>query len=375
MSYRARHGADAARRRKPVSPDRTRPGALRTLVAAWLDDQAVRHFSTDTIALRQRTVRLFIEWAEERGVTDAAQATAAVVTRYQRWLFHQYRDRSGQPLSPRGQHARLASLRGFFGWCVKRGHLPGNPAADLDLPRQVKHLPRSILSREEIAAVFAQPDLSTAKGLRDRAMLEVLYSTGLRRTELANLKLYDIERDRGLLLVREGKGKKDRFVPLGAHALSWIDRYLADVRPTLVMEPDDGFLFLNISGERFGRCGLGTELRQYIDAAGIAKRGSCHLFRHAFATHLLEAGCDVRFIQEMLGHESLETTAIYTSVTVSALKRVHALFHPSEAPRGPDALALPAVAGGSSSAAVAAPPVLAPHKAGPDSASPESPAI
>lgn len=330
MGFRARHDADAAARRKPVVAIPSQPTALVTLLAAWLDAQTLRHGSADTILLRQRTVRLFLEWAADRGVIDGRQVTAAVLIRYQRWLAVQYRSRKDQPLSVRGQGIRLANLKTFFSWTVKRGHLSANPAADLELPRQSKQLPRTILTRAEVAAILAQPDCATVKGLRDRALLEVLYSTGIRRMEVVNLCLHDIERERGLLLIRDGKGGKDRFVPIGVHALAWVDRYLTEVRPRLVVEPDDGRVFLNVSGERFGRCGLGFEVRQYIEASGIAKRGSCHLFRHAFATHLLEAGCDVRFIQEMLGHSSLETTAIYTNVSAQAMKRVHGLFHPSE---------------------------------------------
>jgi len=330
MSYRARHIADAQRQQKPIVVRADQPTALGTLVAAWLDAEQVRHIAEDTINLRKRTVRLFIEWAGERGVSDARHVTAAVLQRYQRWLYHQYRDRTDKPLSVRGQHTRLANVRTFFSWAVKHRHLDANPAADLELPRPSKHLPRCILTRSEVAAILAQPDITTAKGLRDRAMLEVLYNTGIRRTELVNLTLDTIERERGLLMIRDGKGRKDRFVPIGVSALAWLDRYVFDTRPTLVVEPDDGHVFLNVSGERFGRCGLGFEIRAYIEAAGITKRGSCHLFRHAFATHLLEAGCDVRYIQEMLGHSNLETTAIYTNVSAQAMKRVHALFHPAE---------------------------------------------
>jgi integrase/recombinase XerD len=342
VGFRARHDADAARKRKSVVAVANQPTALMTLLAAWLDAHTITHRSVDTIALRQRTVRLFIEWAAERGVTDGRQVTAAVLTRYQRWLCVQYRSRNDQPLSVRGQHTRLANLKAFFSWTVKKGHLGANPAADLELPRPSRHLPRTILTRAEVSAILAQPDLDTLKGQRDRAMLETLYSTGIRRMELVNLCLHDIERERGLLLIREGKGRKDRYVPIGTSALAWIDRYCADVRPRLVVEPDDGRVFLNVSGERFGRCGLGTELRQYIAAAGIEKRGSCHLFRHAFATHLLEAGCDVRFIQEMLGHSNLETTAIYTNVSAQAMKRVHGLFHPTEQRSGSGNASTPA---------------------------------
>jgi integrase/recombinase XerD len=330
MAGRRFHVRSAAQQRKELLADPATPGALRSLWAGYLAHIQVRHFTDQTIALHRRILRVFVEWAEERAVRDAAQVSAAVLERYQRWLYHQYRQASGQPLSISAQRTRLRIVATFFSWAVRQHHLPANPAADLEMPREPRFLPRFVLSRSDMAAILAQPDLSTPKGLRDRAIMEVLYSTGMRRTELAGLKLYDIERERGLILIREGKGRRDRYLPLGAAAVGWIDRYLADVRPGLIIEPDAGFLFLNLTGEPLGAGGLGYELRQHITAAGIAHRGSCHLFRHAFATHLLEAGCDIRFIQEMLGHAKLDTTAIYTRVTVGTLKAMHARFHPTE---------------------------------------------
>jgi integrase/recombinase XerD len=331
MAGRRFHVRSAAQQRKELLADPAAPGALRSLWVGYLAHIQVRHFTPQTIGLHRRLIRVFVEWAEERAVHDAAQVTAGVLERYQRWLYHQYRQANGQPLTISAQRTRLRIVVSFFSWAVRQHHLPANPAADLEMPRATHALPRFVLARSDVAAILAQPDLTTPKGLRDRAMLELLYSTGMRRTELAGLKLYDIERERGLILIREGKGRRDRYLPLGAAALAWIDRYLAEVRPQIVTEPDAGFLFVNCTGEPLGSGGLGYELRQYITAAGITHRGSCHLFRHACATHLLEAGCDIRFIQEMLGHAKLDTTAIYTRVTVSTLKAMHARFHPSEA--------------------------------------------
>jgi integrase/recombinase XerD len=363
MAGRRFHERGAAQRRKVLAVDPGAPGSLRSLVVAYLGHIQVRHFAASTIGVRERLLRLFVEWAEERAVRDGAQVSAGVVERYQRWLYHQYRRADDRPLTISAQRNRLEALVGFFSWAVKAKHLPANPAADLDLPREMKGLPRFVLNRTQVAEILAQPDLSTPKGLRDRALLELMYSTGLRRTELAGLKLYDIERERGLLLVREGKGRKDRYVPLGQGTLAWVERYLADSRPGLVIEPDAGFLFVNITGERLSPTGLGYEMRQYIQAAGITQRGSCHLFRHAFATHLLEAGCDVRFIQEMLGHESLETTAIYTRVTLGVLKAMHARFHPSESRvTGADggAVVAPAAPGPAAADVLSAAPTMLP---------------
>lgn len=328
--FRAAHQQEAARRRKEILPAPGNPASLTSLVAAYLEHITVRHFSGETVALRRRLLRPFLAWAAERGVTEGRQVTAAIAQRYQRWMFYQYKTKAGQPLSSRGQRGRLIALRSFFRWAVQQGHLVANPAADIEMPRQDHRLPRSILSRGEVAAILAQPNVTTSKGIRDRAMLEVFYSTAMRRMELAGLALDDIERERGLILIRGGKGAKDRYVPIGATALRWLDRYIFDVRPTLSTEPDDGTVFLNVGGEYFGKSGMGFELRRYIEAAGIGKRGSCHLLRHACATHLLEAGCDVRFVQELLGHAQLSTTAIYTHVAITALKKVHGLFHPLE---------------------------------------------
>jgi len=159
-------------------------------------------------------------------------------------------------------------------------------------------------------------------------MMEVFYSTAIRRAELVNLRIYDVDRDRGTLMVREGKGRRDRVAPLGERALLWVDKYLGESRPELVAAIDDGALFLSSMGEALSLDHVSILVRQYVDRADLGKRGACHLFRHTAATLMLENGADIRFIQQLLGHAKLDTTAIYTQVSIHKLKEVHALTHP-----------------------------------------------
>lgn len=160
-------------------------------------------------------------------------------------------------------------------------------------------------------------------------MLETLYSTGMRRMELIGLKLYDIDVDRGTVMIRQGKGKKDRMIPIGDRALAWIDKYLTEVRPELVAGLDDGVLYLTNLSEPFTPNRLTQLVRNYVQAAGIGKTGACHLFRHTMATLMLEHGADIRFIQEMLGHADVSTTQIYTQVSIRQLKEIHTATHPA----------------------------------------------
>jgi integrase/recombinase XerD len=166
-------------------------------------------------------------------------------------------------------------------------------------------------------------------GLRDRAILEVLYSTGLRRMEMIALKLYDLSLDRGLLLVRQGKGHKDRYVPIGERAIAWLEKYIREGRPLLAVEPDDMSVFVTAQGEPFSRDHLSFAVKERIDAAKLGKTGSCHLFRHTMATLMHENGADIRHIQAMLGHEDIRTTEIYTQVAIRALQKIHAATHPA----------------------------------------------
>jgi integrase/recombinase XerD len=206
-----------------------------------------------------------------------------------------------------------------------------NPASELELPRRARRLPRHVLSIEEVEAVMRQTDTGATMGLRDRAILETLYSTGMRRMELLNLHLADVDLGRGTVLIRQGKGRKDRMIPIGERALLWIGRYLARARLHLVTAPDEGVLFLTRDGENFNPEWLSNIVARYIDQAHIGKRGACHLFRHTMATLMLEGGADIRYIQAMLGHAELSTTEIYTQVAIRQLKAIHSATHPADA--------------------------------------------
>jgi integrase/recombinase XerD len=230
-----------------------------------------------------------------------------VLESYQRHLFH-YRKKNGDPLSFRSQSQRLLAVRAFFKWAARQRHVLHNPASEIELPRAERRLPRPALTAAEAELVLAQPDISDPLGVRDRAILEVLYSTGIRRSELAGLAVTDIDRERQTLLVRQGKGKKDRMIPIGGRALAWTSRYLAEVRPKLALGDDDGTLFLTADGEAFSLDRLTQLASRHVKASGVPKAGACHLFRHTMATLMLEGGADIRYIQAMLGHARLDTT-------------------------------------------------------------------
>jgi integrase/recombinase XerD len=232
-------------------------------------------------------------------------------------------------MSFRSQHSRLVPLRMWFRWLTRKNYLLHNPASELELPRLGQPLPKNIFSASEVEQILLLCDVADPIGLRDRAIIEVLYSTGVRRMEVIALKLYDLSLDRGVVLVRQGKGKKDRYVPIGERAVAWLRKYIDEARPQLALEPDDMTVFLTSSGEPFSRDHMTSNVKARIDAAKLGKTGACHLFRHTMATLMHENGADIRFIQEILGHVKLETTQIYTHVSIRTLQQVHASTHPA----------------------------------------------
>jgi integrase/recombinase XerD len=309
-------------RRRPAPP----PTQIETLIATYVEWLLERHYSPATIEQTSNHLRWFAHWAKERGIATAGEVTLAILERYQSHLFH-YRKSNAQPLSIESQNGRLTAVRSFFRFLVRQHHVPANPAADLVLPREPKRL-KDALTIEEVERVLAQPDVGDALGLRDRAMLEVMYASGIRRSEVLRLKLGDVDFLHGTLFVRQGKGKKDRIVPAGERALLWLDKYLREARPQLSAGIDEGEVFLSDHGEAICPPHLTAIGLRYVRAAGIAKSGGCHLLRHTMATLMLEGGADIRYIQQMLGHESLETTQLYTHVSVGKLKEIHAATHP-----------------------------------------------
>ena len=315
---------------KPVVGDLSDPLGFAALRDSYLEALQVQNYSERTIENRLSYLNAFVIWCEDRELKRPEEITKPILERYQKHLLHT-KKRDGKPLSFRAQHARLVPIRAFFKWLCRQNILLSNPASDLVLPRLEKRLPKHVLSMKEVETVLNVPNVMTSQGVRDRAILEVLYSTGIRRSELASLQLYDLDTERGTLMVRLGKGKKDRMVPIGERAIAWVERYCEDVRPLLVGPPlgrDDNTLFLTHLGEAFTPNRLTQLVRETIQKADIGKSGSCHLFRHACATLMLENGADVRFIQAMFGHAKLETTEIYTHVLDARLADLVLTHHP-----------------------------------------------
>ena len=324
-------------RRKGLNPHDPAPGnPLHAYLDVYCEWALAAGFSEHTMATRRAAVLRFIVWCDERAITAPTQITRPVLERYQRTL-HQYRKSNGAPLSVIAQLGLLNALTAWFRWMVRSHHLLHNPAADLELPKKPKALPKTILSVPQVETILNQADPTTLLGIRNRAVMEVFYSSGIRRMELMGLKLYDLDTERGTLMIRQGKGRKDRFIPIGSRACKWVDKYLVEVRPEIVAGYDDQTLFLDDFGQPMSARFLGDLMRRHVEAAGITTPGACHVFRHAMATHMLENGADIRFIQAMLGHANLETTQIYTQVSMTKLKEIHEATHPARLERHRDA--------------------------------------
>lgn len=312
-------------------------GGFRRHVIDFVEWMRAMHYSEHTIKNHRIDLGYFIAWCEERSILRPEDVTRAILERYRQHVYHYRRKTDGEALSFACQGKRLISIRVFFRWMTRQHHLLFNPASELELPKMEKRLPRHVLTVAEVESILngVKVNDATGLGIRDRAMLETLYSTGVRRQELVNLKLNDLDRERGTLMIRQGKGRKDRMVPIGARAVAWIEKYLADVRSRYVEEPDDGFLFLAKHGEALTGKQLSYIVKRAIDRGGLERaanehlNSACHLFRHACATHMLENGADIRFIQALLGHADLSTTDMYTQVSIMKLKAVHEATHPA----------------------------------------------
>jgi integrase/recombinase XerD len=279
----------------------------------------------------------FLDWCEERGIFRVDELTAEIARAYRRYLFHYRNARTGKPLTTATQASYLVTLRGFFKWLRHEQLLAEDLAGVLEIPRIERRLPDGVLTADEVETILSTTDIEKPLGIRDRAMLETIYSTTIRCNELRNLQTYDVDPARRVLRVRQGKGQKDRVVPIGTRALGWVLNYKENIRPILMERvPTDSFshtLFVSFRGLPFNRANISALIRGYYDKAGITRPGSCHLLRHTAATLMLDAGADIRSLQLLLGHEHLNTTQIYTHVSIGRLQDVHAKTHPAEKKR------------------------------------------
>jgi len=286
----------------------------RFLDALWLE----KGLSDNTREAYRSDLALFNGWLDERGV-QLQSAGRDVILDYLSWrLANEYKARSSARL--------LSGLRGFYRFLLREGSISADPTLRIDMPRLGRPLPKS-LSEADVEALLAAPDPGDPLGLRDRAMLEVLYACGLRVTELVGLTLEQINLRQGVLRTL-GKGNKERLVPLGEEAMHWLARYLRDARHELLKGKASDVVFPSQRGDQMTRQTFWHRIKLHARAAGIASTLSPHTLRHAFATHLLNHGADLRTVQMLLGHSDLSTTQIYTHIARARLQDMHARHHP-----------------------------------------------
>jgi integrase/recombinase XerD len=315
------------RRSVAIPGDPSDPAGFHRAIAEWLEWLEVHGYAPQTVLDRSWNLANFVAWAELRGISRPAEVTLPVLEAYQRHVAAR-RKPDGTALARSTQEKAIVPLRLFFAWCTRSHRILYNPASELVLARKTHPLPKATLSVEEAEVVLALPDLGSPLGLRDRVMLEVLYATAMRRGELVSLDLCDVDLARRYLTLRQTKNRWDRVVPTGERAVAWLAEYLDRSRPQLVIGEDPGAVFLAANGERLGVKWLSAQVHHYLEASGVGKPGSCHLFRHTAATLMLEGGADVRYVQELLGHRDLSSTHVYTRVAPERLAAVHAACHP-----------------------------------------------
>lgn len=280
----------------------------------WLEEG----LSRNTLESYRRDLAQFAVWLDKAAGKPLFQAERVDLERYLAFRF---------PLSkPRSISRLMASLRRYYRFLLREGRIAADPTLQLASPKLPRSLPKS-LSEEEVVQLLNVPDLTQQIGLRDRAMLETLYATGLRVSELVSLKVSEVSLDMGVVRVM-GKGSKERLVPLGEEALYWIRRYLGESRPLILERRLCDGLFVTQRGAAMTRQAFWYLIKRYARQAGITKPMSPHVLRHAFATHLLNHGADLRVVQMLLGHADISTTQIYTHVARERLKQLHLQHHP-----------------------------------------------
>lgn len=275
--------------------------------------------SQNTLQAYGRDLSKFFAFLKKMGISTPNEVKKSDIVEYLNWLLDKGAARSSSARA-------LSTLKAFFRFMVQEGYLRANPTDEVGSPKLPRRLPH-VLAVHEVERLLEQPNPVTVRGLRDRAMLELMYATGLRVSELLALQLDDINLSAGYVRCL-GKGRKERIVPMNRTAAFWVERYISRSRNQLVKTPLERTLFVNANGRRMTRQGFWKILAKYAGQAGIEKEITPHTLRHSFATHLLENGADLRAVQEMLGHADISTTQIYTHLTRTRLREVYQKSHP-----------------------------------------------
>lgn len=304
-------------------------------LADFADHLALRNYAARTVSDYGYSLRSLATFLEQRAVASVGAVTAAHLTDFQRWFYYQP-TRHGKARGVCNQNAVLAAVRSFFRYLHREGYVIRDPAAGLEYAREPRRLPRNILTPAEAKRIIEAAKATTPLGCRDRAILEVLYATALRRNELRFLKPGDVDLGQGLLRINDGKGGVDRVVPLGTLAARSVASYLNAIRPGLLRSrpgnrpSDSEWLFLSYTGRQIDPNTLNALVAKYTHAARVQKHVTCHVWRHSCATHLVQNHASLRHVQEMLGHRSLTTTECYLRLTITDLKAAHRRCHPRE---------------------------------------------
>jgi integrase/recombinase XerD len=282
-----------------------------------------------TIKKTRSGLKDLICFLEQEGITQVQDLTREGLEEYQQDLAFRLTAK-GTLLNLRTQETRLCTAKGFTRFLKEKDYLVSDPGKHIQLPKQPKRLPQVNLSQSEVKKLMQAPNMQTRLGYRNRVILEILYDTGIRRMEASNLKVTDLDLNTGYVHIRGGKGDKDRVVPLSQKVCGLTQNYILAIRPSIVQGKDHGYLFINQYGEPIHPNGIWRVVKRCVRLAQIKKNISTHTLRHTCATHMLRNGAPIRHIQEMLGHESLESTQVYTKVTINDLKEIHAKYHPSK---------------------------------------------
>ncbi|WP_454254226.1 tyrosine-type recombinase/integrase [Pseudomonas sp. Marseille-Q8238] len=304
--------------------------SLLACVPFYIEDCLALGQSDATANTKAALLQMFVHWSEQQGISEVTQVDLALLERYRKYVYRYRKHRDNTPLELSTQRMRLMAVTGL----LKRLHYYGIVLSDdyskFPLPKVNRKIPKQIPDEDEIDPILHQTLTKGRMGLRDRAILEVYYATGIRRAELAGLDIRDVDFKQKVVTVRKGKGGLDRRVPIAQQSLDRVEQYLNEVRGSLATMASGEALFLGITGKRIQKSKLTTLVGGYIRRSGIGKSGSCHALRHATATHMLRNGADIRYVQEMLGHRCIESTQIYTHVTITDLQGVYSRTHPAE---------------------------------------------